>query len=109
MAKLLGKGLIPGTAFWAPSELVLSRRSLPTSAAVMSISVAGVFIACVQTSHFPALEYITVVFLTKNIGLPVQERLAEYAGGCRELSRGDRLVWSVAGCSGGLTTLAVFL
>lgn len=57
----LGKGLNPGPAFWAPSVLVLSHCSLPTSAAAMSIFVARVFIACFQTSHFPALECIMVV------------------------------------------------
>lgn len=97
----LGKGLGPGPAFWAPSELLLRRRLLPTSAAAMPISVAGIFIACLQTSHFPALEYIMVVVLTENRGVPIQERLAAYAGRCRELGQAEKLVQSVAGCNGG--------
>ena len=103
-----GKGLSPGPAFWAASELTLSRRSLPTSAAAMSISVARVFIVCLQTSHFLSLEYIMVVVLTENIGVPVDEWLAAYAGRCRELGQGERLVQSMAGCSRGLPHLQFY-
>lgn len=105
----LGKGLSPSPAFWAPSELVLGRRKLPTNAAAMSISVARVFIVCLQTSHFPALEYIVVVGLTKNTGVPVQGRLAAYAGRCRELGQGEKAGAEGGRVQRGLPTFAILL
>lgn len=82
---------------------MLSRHSLLTGAAVVSISVAMVLTAHYQTSVFPALKYIIV--LTENIGGSVQERLADNAGVCRELSQGEGLMQIVAECSGDLPYL----
>lgn len=53
-ATLTGKRVSPGPAFWAPSELVLSRRSWPTSAAAMSISVAGGIYSTHPNLSFPS-------------------------------------------------------
>lgn len=59
---------------WPASWGAFFPQFLLASAVIWFIFVGGLFEMCLWTSHFLALACIVVMLLTKNTGLPLQER-----------------------------------